>query len=94
MIFVIDSTDRRRIGEAKLELISLASHFFLRDSVILVYANKQDSPQAMSVMEVTAELGMATNFKNRKWYVQGCVATEGRGLYDGLEFLCDTLNNY
>ena len=38
----------------------------LRDSVLLVFANKQDLPQAMSVSEVQESLGLHHLSRNRK----------------------------
>lgn len=92
VIFVVDSSDRRRISEAKTELLELCSHRHLRDAVILIYANKQDLPKAMSTSEVAIGLDLKNRLKGRQWYVQDCIATDGRGLYEGLEYLCEALN--
>lgn len=43
LIFVVDSNDRERIGEAKEELMRMLSEDELRDAVVLVFANKQVS---------------------------------------------------
>jgi len=63
----------------------------LRDSKLLVYANKQDLPNAMSVNEVTERLGL-NQLRNRQWYIQSTCATTGDGLYEGLDWLSNTLN--
>merc|ERR1712107_259532 len=47
VIFVIDSNDRDRIGEARDELHRMLNEDELRDAVLLVFANKQDLPQSM-----------------------------------------------
>ena len=62
----------------------------LRDAALLVFANKQDLPNAMSVAEVTDKLGLHS-LKNRKWYIQSTCATSGDGLYEGLDWLSQTL---
>ena len=62
----------------------------LRDATLLVFANKQDLPNAMSVNDVTEKLGL-NSLKNRKWYIQGCCATTGDGLYEGLDWLSNAL---
>merc|ERR1719486_377502 len=54
LIFVVDSNDRDRIGEAKDELNKMLAEDELREAIVLVFANKQDLPNAMSVAEVTA----------------------------------------
>ena len=41
LIFVVDSNDRERIGEARDELLRMLSEDELRDAVLLVFANKQ-----------------------------------------------------
>lgn len=41
----------------------------LRDAVLLVFANKQDLPNAMNAAEVTDKLGLHT-LRNRHWYIQ------------------------
>ena len=63
----------------------------LREAALLVLANKQDLPNAMSVAEVTDKLGLHS-MRNRKWYIQACCATSGDGLYEGLDWLSTTLN--
>jgi ADP-ribosylation factor 1/2 len=44
----------------------------------------------MTVAELTEKLKLH-ELRNRPWYVQSCVATEGDGLYDGLDWLANTL---
>lgn len=43
VIFVVDSNDRERVGEAQDELYKMLQEDELRDAVILVLANKQVS---------------------------------------------------
>ncbi|KAA3670403.1 ADP-ribosylation factor 1, partial [Paragonimus westermani] len=56
LIFVVDSNDRERVGEAADELTRMLSEDELRDVVILVFANKQDLPNAMTSAELTDKL--------------------------------------
>ncbi|NXN74196.1 ARF5 factor, partial [Himantopus himantopus] len=63
----------------------------LRDAVLLVFANKQDMPNAMAVSELTDKLGLQT-LRSRTWYVQATCATQGTGLYDGLDWLSHELS--
>ncbi|MQL96019.1 hypothetical protein Taro_028691 [Colocasia esculenta] len=42
MIYVVDSLDRERIGKAKAEFQTIIGDPFMLNSVILVFANKQD----------------------------------------------------
>lgn len=63
----------------------------LRNANVLVFANKQDLPHAMSVAEVTEKLELHT-LGNRRWHVQATTATTGEGLFEGLQWLRDSLN--
>lgn len=47
IIFVVDSNDRDRVGEARDELHRMLNEDELRDALLLVFANKQDLPNAM-----------------------------------------------
>merc|ERR1711939_400167 len=90
VIFVVDSNDRERISEAAEELQKMLREDELREAAVLVLANKQDLPQAMSVAEVTDKLGLHS-MRNRKWYIQATCATSGDGLYEGLDWLAHTV---
>merc|ERR1712182_45838 len=91
LIFVVDSNDRDRIDDAKEELHRMLNEDELRDAVVLVFANKQDLPQAMPAAEVTDKLGLQ-QMRNRNWYIQSTCATTGDGLYEGLDWLSRTLS--
>merc|ERR1711869_72395 len=74
LIFVVDSNDRDRIEDAREELMKLLPEDAMRDAVILVLANKQDLPNAMTPAEVTEKLGLY-NLRNRQWFLQSACAT-------------------
>merc|ERR1712124_92277 len=69
LIFVIDSSDRDRIEDAREELTKMLNEDEMRDAVLLVFANKQDQPNAMAAAEVTDKLGLH-NMRNRQWFIQ------------------------
>jgi len=91
LIFVVDSNDRERAAEAQDELTKMLQEDELRDAVLLVFANKQDLPNAMSAAEITEKLGLSS-LRNRTWYIQGTCATQGQGLYEGLDWLSNELS--
>lgn len=91
LIFVVDSNDRERIGEANDELHKMLQEEELSDAYLLVFANKQDLPNAFSVSELTDKLGLHS-IKSRQWYVQATCATQGTGLYEGLDWLSNELS--
>jgi len=90
IIFVVDSNDRERIAEAESELKNMLQEDELRDAVLLVFANKQDLPNSMSAAELTDKLGL-NDLRNRQWYIQATCATQGTGLYEGLDWLSNEL---
>lgn len=103
----------------------------LKDAVLLVFANKQDLPNALSVSELTDKLGLHAlrsktvsnlsrkqslhqkekkkKHKNKKqarlalflqshiisppqWHIESTCATQGTGLYEGLDWLSQELS--
>lgn len=96
LIWVVDSNDRDRLdnedygGTTKDELHKALAEDELRDAPLLVFANKQDLPNAMKVQEITERLGL-NKLRNRQWFIQGCCATSGDGLYEGLEWLSEAV---
>ena len=54
LIFVVDSSDRERVQEAREEIFMLLQQEELRGVNLLVYANKSDLPGALSVPDLTA----------------------------------------
>ena len=86
MIFVVDSSDRERITEARSELHQLLETPELKEAKVLVFANKQDLPNALTVSEITHGLDM-NSLGLRKWFVQAACGNNGEGLYEGLEWL-------
>lgn len=95
IIFVVDSADAQRFSDgnasALCELQKLLGDSDLRDAALLVFANKQDLPGAKSVNEISKRLEL-NRVRNRKWYIQGCCAPDGSGLYEGLDWLATTLS--
>ena len=60
---------RERIGEARDELMRMLAEDELREAVLLIFANKQDLPNAMNAAEITDKLGLQS-LRNRTWYIQ------------------------
>jgi ADP-ribosylation factor protein 1 len=95
VIFVVDSNDRDRVDTASEELNRLLNEHEIRDAVLLVFANKQDLPNAMSAAEITDKLGLKS-LRARPWHLQLCSATtvgggdarlKADGLYEGLQWI-------
>nr|XP_055040069.1 ADP-ribosylation factor 1-like 2 isoform X2 [Misgurnus anguillicaudatus] len=84
-------------GQTKIR--SLWRHYYsntelqedeMRDVALLVLANKQDLPKAMSSHQLADRLGLHVLI-DRQWYVQPTCAVLGSGLYEGLEWLSEQL---
>lgn len=87
LIFVIDSSDIQRVPEARRELHKyVLLDESLRGAPILVFANKQDVPNSPSVEELSEELGLPLQSQH-PIRVQGCSATGGEGIFEGLMWL-------
>ena len=61
---------------AKDELARMLQDDMLRDAALLVFANKSDLPNAMSVNKMADKLGLNA-LRNRQWFIQQTCATSG-----------------
>ncbi|KXZ47012.1 hypothetical protein GPECTOR_39g506 [Gonium pectorale] len=90
IIYVVDSTDTDRIGVSRDEFKALLDEEELRDSLILVFANKQDLPNALTDAQIAEGLGLY-DIKNRDWAIFKTSAVKGEGLFEGLDWLANML---
>ena len=90
IIFVIDSSDKQRINEAKKEIDYLMQHDDLKECPQLIFANKLDQ-NVMSVAEVIDKLELQ-NIRGREWFCQGCSALTGTGLYEGFDWMANKIH--
>ena len=65
VIFVIDSTDIDCLEESKNEFYKILKNEELKNSIVLIYANKQDIPNSKNV----ADLIQIYNFDNQCAYI-------------------------
>ncbi|KAG7378814.1 hypothetical protein PHYPSEUDO_009477 [Phytophthora pseudosyringae] len=86
VIFVVDAADLERVDEAKQTLHLIFEAEELANTKLLVYANKQDQPHALSADELRERMELSGVTRNPA-YVQPCVATTGEGIYEGLDWL-------
>lgn len=85
LIYVIDSTDKKRFEETSVELNELLSEDKLTGVPLLVYANKQDLVTAVPASELAEGLNLPA-IRDRSWQIQPCSAISGEGLKDGLDW--------
>lgn len=86
VVFVIDSTDVERLETASGELRAMLEEDELRESALLVFANKQDQPGAKGAGEISEALRLG-ELKDRNWSIMACSAIDGRGISEGMDWL-------
>ena len=90
VIWVIDSADRWRLQTCRDELLALLTEEQLGGASLLIFANKQDLPGALSADEVARVLELDSDqFKNRHCCVHACSAVTGEGLLKGMDWIVD-----
>ena len=86
VVFVIDSTDIDRLETAAGELRAMLDEEELRDSALLVFANKQDQPGAKGAGDISEALRLG-ELKDRNWSIMAASAIDGRGVNEGMDWL-------
>ncbi len=102
VIWVIDSNDRERLcdednGDNQYQM-NVAQEVLhrkladdeLKDAVLLIFANKQDLPNVMDIHEILKRLKIDQIKHN--WLIHVSCGMTGDGLYEGLDWLSNTLN--
>ncbi|EAS05363.1 ADP-ribosylation factor(Arf)/Arf-like (Arl) small GTPase family protein (macronuclear) [Tetrahymena thermophila SB210] len=91
LIYVLDSTDAERMDDAKQALEMILSSSDMAGIPVLILANKQDVA-TMNVSEIQNKMQLHTIKGIGEWFIQGCCALNGEGIYDGLDWLSKILN--
>ena len=94
VVYLVDAAeDQDRVQESKEELFGVLDADELpHDAAVLVLANKQDLPKALPPNKVAEQMELERSCKGREWFVQGCCATTGDGVFEGLDWLSRVLN--
>ncbi|KAB0344377.1 hypothetical protein FD754_021303 [Muntiacus muntjak] len=91
LIFVVDSNDRECVNEAFEELMRMLAEDELRDTVLLVFAKKQDLPNAMNVPR--SQTSWAYTLCVQELVHSGHLCHQWDGLYEGLDWLSNQLRH-
>ena len=86
IIFVVDSNGKKRLKEAKDELIKIFNEEELKNCPILILANKQDLKNALSPDEIKQKLKME-QFQKKAWLIRGSNGKTGKGIKIGFDWL-------
>jgi signal recognition particle receptor subunit beta len=62
-----------------------------KGAALLILANKQDLPGAMTVQEVENLLDLQHTCSDKSYHIQPTIATVGDGLEDGFSWLCGSM---
>jgi len=87
LIFVIDSAHQRRLTEVKQELQLLLKQEKLSGASLLVFANKQDLPGALSHQQIAEALDLSSMSSDRHCHIVSCSAMSGKGLREGMQWI-------
>jgi len=87
LIFVIDSAHQRRLTEVKQELQQLLKQEKLAGASLLIFANKQDLPGALSHQQIAEALNLSEMNADRHYSIVSCSAVSGTGLRDGIQWI-------
>lgn len=85
VVFVVDSSDLRRLEEARRELDNTLRSEQLRGRPLMLIANKQDVSGSLTVTELTDRFNMKKLCAGRGWFVQPCSASTGYGVEEAFK---------
>lgn len=91
LVWVVDSSDLRRLDDCKEELHNLLKEERLSGSSLLILANKQDIQGALRPAEIAKVLNLEAMDNSRHWQIVGCSAFTGEGLLAGFDWLVDDI---
>ena len=90
VIYVIDSSDTSRLDQAKDVLYELIQNKTLKDSIFLIYANRQDHSDAIKPQEIIDRF-IFNEISDRILHVQGSSCITDEGIYEGIDWLVDQI---
>ena len=93
LIYVVDSSDNSRFAEAQNELEWILDSDEMAGVPLVILANKQDLPRAVSPADLAGKLGL-DKVRNRKWHIQGTSALSGEGVYHAMQELSTLVKEF
>ena len=91
LVWVVDSADKRRIEDCRTELNTLLVEERLAGATLLILANKQDLPGALSDDDIKKLLKL-DSIKTHHWSIFPCSAITGDNLLKGVDWLVDDIS--
>nr|AEJ38209.1 ADP-ribosylation factor-like protein 2 [Laodelphax striatellus] len=90
LIWVVDGADKRRLHDCGDELHKLLQEERLAGATLLVFANKQDLPGALSAEEIRDVLNL-DSIKTHHWIIIKSSAVTSENLLTGVDWLIDDI---
>uniref|UniRef100_A0A2K5DJY9 ADP ribosylation factor like GTPase 2 n=1 Tax=Aotus nancymaae TaxID=37293 RepID=A0A2K5DJY9_AOTNA len=92
LIWVVDSKDRQCMQDCQWELQSLLLEECLAGATLLIFANKQDLPGALSSNAIREALEL-DSICSHHWCIQGYSAVTEENLLQGIDWLLDDISS-
>lgn len=93
LIWVVDSSDLRRLEDCGQELRGLLKEEKLLGASLLIFANKQDLKGSLKPDEIAKVLNLEAMDNSRNWQIVGCSAMTGDGLLQGFDWLVSDISS-
>ncbi|XP_022359703.1 ADP-ribosylation factor-like protein 14 [Enhydra lutris kenyoni] len=94
LMYVVDSTDKQRLEDSRRELKHILKNEHIKNVPVVLLANKQDMPGALTAEDITRMFRVKQLCSDRNWYVQPCCAITGDGLMDGFRKLTEFVKSH
>ncbi|XP_037683189.1 ADP-ribosylation factor-like protein 14 [Choloepus didactylus] len=94
LLYVVDSTDKQRLEDSRREFEHILKNEHIKKIPVVLLANKQDIPGALSAEDITRMFKMKELCSDRNWYVQPCCAITGDGLAEGFRQLTGFMKSH
>ena len=92
IIYVVDSSNSMRLEYSVYELHEILKEEKIKDSILLIFLNKQDQKNSIDSDEFEKKLNKEL-IENRTFKIQKSIATIGEGIYEGLNWIGESINN-
>ena len=92
LLFVVDSSDRDRLKEARDELFGIITNESMSKVPVVIIANKSDLPTAVQPSELIEQLNLHS-ISRRRWYIQSACALNGDGIVESMQQLAKMISD-
>ena len=93
LIYVVDCCDTERFTESNQELKEILQSYELRNTPVLILANKQDLPGSANSTEIFQAFDLQNILGERDCHVQESIASDGVGLLEGMQWDAKTIKD-